>query len=604
MFSSSIQTHGDNQGAPDYVYYNADIINNTTQNTLGGLAVKDPQIRFNETRDTAIIRNAADYYFSILRFTMDGANKDLPLFIPNIASSTGQTNFNLTTYSMAVSFEQAFDDGVAPIPVVATPPSRFIQYVPETQNPVQAPPPRSIANDNFRGQYNSSTQYALNDIVSITGLDKYNSYDGPFYQVNTQALWKPNTQYQVGAIVLYGNVLYVAIAVNTNVVPTVGANWALGPLVNTDPVLNPSIWVNCGVALGNAQDLTSRYYWVYTYQHWVDLWNVTMLDTTQFAAGPTAQPLCAYQDTYQAFYNAFLAAGLLGTSFPYPTFGDFVNACYPPVLKYDAPSDKFQIYLDSAGFGDRLTTFTQTGYSAGPPVVYGVVTHPVCRLFFNSNMFGLFSNFDNVYWNTLTIPFFLNPNQPVPDGYVNEIVCVNKAFQNVSDFRLSPYQGTPPIGYNPVSPIGAPLTPNMLGRVYYLAEQDYSSTDSLWSPISSIVFTSTLLPVKAEATGAPVVLGAGNVGVSTATVQSAFQPIITDISLDTSTGGAADYRKFIYYAPSAEYRLSDFTSSKQDIRNIDIQVYWKNRLDNQLYPINMFNLSSVSIKVMFKHKEA
>jgi hypothetical protein len=103
----------------------------------------------------------------------------------------------------------------------------------------------------------------------------------------------------------------------------------------------------------------------------------------------------------------------------------------------------------------------------------------------------------------------------------------------------------------------------------------------------------------------PNVLGTGNLGNSQPTSQSAFQPIITDISLDTGgQGGAALYRKFIYYAPLAEYRLSDFSSSKQDIRNIDIQVYWKNRLDSQLYPINMFNLASVSVKLMFRRKDA
>jgi hypothetical protein len=58
----------------------------------------------------------------------------------------------------------------------------------------------------------------------------------------------------------------------------------------------------------------------------------------------------------------------------------------------------------------------------------------------------------------------------------------------------------------------------------------------------------------------------------------------------------------IYYAPSAEYRMADFQNSKQDIRNIDIQVFWKNRLDNQLYPVSMFNLSSVSFKLMFRKK--
>lgn len=140
MFSSNIQTNGDNQDAPDYVYYNADIINNTTQNTFGGQAIRDPQIRFNETRDTAIIRNAADYYFSIIRFTMDGANRDLPLFIPNIAEGTGQNNVNLTTYAMAVSAQQKMDiAGTGNVDIIGKPVPRFIQYVPETQNLVSAP---------------------------------------------------------------------------------------------------------------------------------------------------------------------------------------------------------------------------------------------------------------------------------------------------------------------------------------------------------------------------------------------------------------------------------------------------------------------------------
>jgi hypothetical protein len=230
------------------------------------------------------------------------------------------------------------------------------------------------------------------------------------------------------------------------------------------------------------------------------------------------------------------------------------------------------------------------------PVV-GQPTPPNARLFFNANMYGLFGNYDNTYWNDLAADpnFSPYPSLQVPDGYVNEILFTNKFYRNVVDYRLPPYAGAAPLGYVPAA----------LQRVYWLAEQDYSSVDSLWSPVSSIVFTSTLLPVKSEATGAPVVLGTGNIGQSSATVQSAFQPIITDISLDTSQlGGTAAYRQFIYYAPSAEYRLSDFSTSKQDIRNIDIQVYWKNRLDNQLYPINMFNLSSVAIKVMFKRKNA
>jgi hypothetical protein len=168
----------------------------------------------------------------------------------------------------------------------------------------------------------------------------------------------------------------------------------------------------------------------------------------------------------------------------------------------------------------------------------------------------------------------------------------NKFYQNVEDFRLAPYSGVPPLGYVPIAQ----------QKVYWRLVQDYKSVDSLWSPISSLVFTTTLLPIKLENASQPNILGIGNLGDSAPTSKSAFEPIITDIALDTSLGGADDYRQFIYYAPSAEYRMSDLSPSKQEIRNIDIQVFWKNRLNNQLYPVNMFNLSSVSLKMMFRHK--
>jgi hypothetical protein len=91
-------------------------------------------------------------------------------------------------------------------------------------------------------------------------------------------------------------------------------------------------------------------------------------------------------------------------------------------------------------------------------------------------------------------------------------------------------------------------------------------------------------------------------GDSAPTTLSAFDPIITDIALDTAAGGADLWRQFIYYTPIAEYRMTDMSPSKQELRNIDIQVFWKNRLDSQLYPVYMYNLSSVSIKIMFRKK--
>jgi hypothetical protein len=99
--------------------------------------------------------------------------------------------------------------------------------------------------------------------------------------------------------------------------------------------------------------------------------------------------------------------------------------------------------------------------------------------------------------------------------------------------------------------------------------------------------------------GEPTRFGTGNLGYSSATAPSAFLPIITDLVVDLS-GGSEAYRTVTTYTPTAEYRMATMGASKQDIRNIDLSVYWKSRLDGSLNPIQMFNLSSVSVKLMFR----
>jgi len=108
-----------------------------------------------------------------------------------------------------------------------------------------------------------------------------------------------------------------------------------------------------------------------------------------------------------------------------------------------------------------------------------------------------------------------------------------------------------------------------------------------------------MIPIFPEQTGTPLTYGEGN-NASPVESSSNFTPIITDISVPMNR--ADDYRGFLSYTPSGEYRLSSFTGSRTELRNIDIQVFWKNRLDNQLYPINMFNMTNVSIKMMFRKK--
>lgn len=609
MLRSSVQYGGVvGDSGPDYLYYNADIINNQTDDQANGIAVIDPNVTFNETRDAPLIKDASDYHFSIVRFTMNGPNKDLPLFIPLIQTGTGQTNVNQTVYGAALSFQQTWAvSATKSVNLTVTPPIRYVQWSPEVKNTTLAPVPASLANSMYQGLWSSSTAYARGQIVT-TAIDvQYGNGTQPYYQALID-------------------------------VPA-------GTLLT-----NTTYWTTCSASLGKTQPLGTRYYWALTYQHWLDLVNTTLLDPTNLtftASGTQSTSTCCACDTYYGFYSAWIAAGLSSGSFPYANLQAFINATgQVPQLVYTASSNLFSIYADSEIYGTRLTTFTpQTG-----SYPYATASG-VGRIFFNTNLSGLFTGFSSAVWNTTTsvagdglfngfpqysvvysstasytagtfVAYQLYNGRPavymamttttpgnnpitapsewsspyvltLTTGYSTELLVTNKFYTNVADYRQPPYGGSnPPLGFVPVSQ----------QQPYWVLTQEQPSNDSLWSPISSIVFTSTLIPVKAEQTGQPFALGNGNNGSSAPTTQSAFQPIITDIALDTSASGAGGYRSFIYYAPTAEYRLSDFGASKQAIRNVDVQVYWKCRLNNQIYPIQMYNLSTVSFKMMFKKK--
>ena len=389
---------------PDLVYYNCDIINNRT--TSAGI---DPEVRFNETRDAPIIRDSSQYYFSIVRFTMNGPNKELPIFIPSI--QTNQSNINLTNYSLRI--KGVIDDPTNPDnkPIQVDSGEVFVLFEPENQNERLPSTPNTI------------------------------------------------------------------------------------------------------------QDIQSTYYFVYTYQHFLNLINKTFQTAIQ-----------NIKDKYKSTLQTTA-----------------------PKMIYNGNSVKtFSIFCDDYGFGgdDRREDSTEQ-----------------LDIYFNRNMYGLFAGFH-----------FYNVGSISESEGINYKLIVQELGVKGDNNRIE----------NNDSPDYLKMT------------QDYESTSSLWCPIDSIVFSTTVIPIIYEQIGEPAYTdNATNVGQLTGS-KSAFQPIITDISLPLQS--ASDYRGMLYYAPEAEYRMSSFTKAKHAIHNIDIQVFFKNRLTGELFPITMFNLSSISVKMLFRKK--
>jgi len=78
-FSQNVVTGSSADG--EYVYYNATIVNNsvfTTQTT------DDPSVYFQDTRQYPLINDVGKYVVSVDNFTLNGATKTLPIFIPQI----------------------------------------------------------------------------------------------------------------------------------------------------------------------------------------------------------------------------------------------------------------------------------------------------------------------------------------------------------------------------------------------------------------------------------------------------------------------------------------------------------------------------------------
>ena len=204
-----------------------------------------------------------------------------------------------------------------------------------------------------------------------------------------------------------------------------------------------------------------------------------------------------------------------------------------PKLVYNGATNLFSLYCDASVWGTNG------------------------RIFFDVNLYQLLRNFNNVY-------------SPATTPLTNEILIKN----NISNM----FTGDD-------------------GTKYIVVTQDYPSTDANWSPISSLVFTTSMLPIVAEQVAVPIVFSNGNIS-NAGTSQANYQNTITDISL--ALVRSSDYKGFVEYAPNP-YRMISLAPTKQEIRQVDVSVYYKTRL-GALIPMTLSNGSSISMKIMFRLK--
>jgi hypothetical protein len=122
---------------------------------------------------------------------------------------------------------------------------------------------------------------------------------------------------------------------------------------------------------------------------------------------------------------------------------------------------------------------------------------------------------------------------------------------------------------------------------------------SLWNPVASIVFCSSLIPVVPTQTSKPNIFSNKTNNLTSGGDNSNITNILSDFEI--AVDSTNQYRPFILYALGAEYRLIDLFSGN-DLNRINIQVFWTDHFGN-LNPLYVPAGCAAHLKLMFRRKD-
>lgn len=296
-----------------------------------------------------------------------------------------------------------------------------------------------------------------------------------------------------------------------------------------------------------------------------------------------------------------------------------VDSIYSITMTYGGQT--FQAYLQYESQNKAVSTpvppsLTQNGLQSNVNSFYDVYNYQYVIYLFNKLLKTVFDGLNNlIALPTTNAPFFsfdtssritifnadINGFTPIVGDYIQ--VYFNTATTNL--FYSFPYllkNIVSPLGLNyelqinvfgDASVISLPLVP-IVGVVPYTAYQVFQeySTTSAWSPVLSICITSNTLPIAPNQISSVVYIGDNIQNPSGNNAQS--NQLLTDFSSDTG-----DYRGYIYYVPTAEYRRLTLLASSDNLSNLSLGFYWRDRLGT-LNPLLLPSGGSATVKLLFE----
>lgn len=208
-----------------------------------------------------------------------------------------------------------------------------------------------------------------------------------------------------------------------------------------------------------------------------------------------------------------------------------------------------------------LQTKAGGAFTASCPFMNYDPSSGLFSLYFDTNGEQFTLSFDSNLYNMFNSFYFRNTNQLVVDS--------NNGLNNIS----------------------------INGKTYIKVSQDFIST-SMWSPIETLVFTTTKIPIVPEQNTKPLSFNDFENLTNIGTIPQQFQKIITDISLPVDK--ASDWRSFITYVPAFPRYIN--LNSSGELKEIDISLFFQDKNTGQLVPVCLGNGGCVNLKLAFKRK--
>jgi len=259
-----------------------------------------------------------------------------------------------------------------------------------------------------------------------------------------------------------------------------------------------------------------------------------------------------------------------------------ISVNYCPQMTYDPRGEIFSLSfpLCPPALAGNAPPFAYDTYDQNLANTAGF-TGRVIKLYMNTPLSNLLNSFPTVFQG--------NTQFNLTTGTEDMIVVYNNQYQNTNGGSRPTY----------------PLTPqsSAVNAIPQIIVPQEHSTTILFSPISALVFSTSLLPVQNTLLSKPAIFNFYD-GVTSSNLRSSGNnnvtaPVLTDFELQGATGTSSQTR--ITYVPTAEYRMLDLRGTTP-VNAVEVSVFWKDKFSG-LHRFNLAAGCAASIKILFRRKD-